>query len=157
MDNKIKILKSVDGKSFEIEEKYLYISSFLKDLINDFPEQDEIPINQIKSKCLEKIVEYLEHYPKEAPKPIPHPLPSTDLKSILNEWDYQFINNMSFEDCCELMNGANFLGINELMNLIGAKIASLMMTGTVEEVREKFGIPCDLTEEELKEYEGFPL
>ena len=32
-----------------------------------------------------------------------------------------------------------------------------MMTGTVEEVREKFGIKCDLTEEEIKEFDKYPL
>ena len=130
----------------------------MKDIIDNNRELDqEISINQVDAKNLEKIVEYLKHYETEKPKEIPKPLPSNDLKSILSEWDYNFISPMSIDELVGLINDANFLGIDSLTLLISARLASEMMTGTTEEVREKFGIKEDMTEEELDDYEKYPL
>ena len=146
-------LKSEDGVVFEIEEKCLEMSKFLKDLINDYPDPDqEIFVNQVNSKVLKQIVDFLKHYEDSKPKEIPKPLPSGDLKQILDEWDYNFINPLTIEECIDLLNGANFLDITELVVLCSAKIASEMLVGTVDEVLDKFTWK-DITEEELKDLE----
>ena len=146
-------LKSEDGVVFEIEEKCLEMSKFLKDLINDYPDPDqEIFVNQVNSKVLKQIVDFLKHYEDSRPKEIPKPLPSGDLKQILDEWDYNFINPLTIEECIDLLNGANFLDITELVVLCSAKIASEMLVGTVDEVLDKFTWK-DITEEELKDLE----
>ena len=154
----VRKLKSSDGKTFEVNEKILSTSKFFKDLINDYPQPDqEITINQVDGKNIEKIIEYLKHYESEKPKEIPKPLPNNDLKSILNEWDYNFINPLSIADLIDLINAANFLDIGDLVALTAAKLAAEMLTGTIEEVREKFGIKCDMTEEEIAEVDKYPL
>ena len=146
-------LKSEDGVVFEIEEKCLEMSKFLKDLIIDYPDPDqEIIINQVNSKALKQIIDFLKHYEDSKPKEIPKPLPSGDLKEILDEWDYNFINPLSLEECIDLLNGANFLDITELVVLCSAKIASEMLVGTVDEVLDKFTWK-NITEEELKDLE----
>ena len=122
----------------------------MNDIIDNNRELDqEIIINNVDAKNLEKIVEYLKHYETEKPKEIPKPIPSNDLKSFLSEWDYNFINPISIEELIDLINASNFLGIDSLIKLISAKLASEMMTGTIEEVREKFGIK--VPEEEIDE------
>ena len=151
---KIRKLKSDDGELFEIEESALKMSKFFQDLINDFPDEEEneaIIVNKINGKNLKKIVDYLKHYQNEKPKEIPKPLPSGDLKEVLDEWDYNFINPLSIEESIDLLNGANSLDINELVNLCSAKIASEMLVGTVEEVREKFEWK-NITDAEKEEY-----
>ena len=154
----VRKLKSSDGKTFEVNEKILSTSKFFKDLINDYPQPDqEITINQVDGKNIEKIIEYLKHYETEKPKEIPKPLPNNDLKSILSEWDYNFINPLSIADLIDLINAANFLDIGDLVALTAAKLAAEMLTGTIEEVREKFGIKCDMTEEEIAEVDKYPL
>ena len=145
-------LKSQEGELFEVEENTLKMSKFFKDLMNDYPDPDqEIMVNQIKSRHLKKIIDYLKHYENEKPKEIKKPLPSGDLKEVLQDWDYNFINPLSLEECIDILNGAFFLDINELVDLCSAKIASEMLTGTVEEVREKFEWK-NMTDEEKKEY-----
>ena len=145
-------LKSEDGDVFEVEESCLQMSNFFKDLINDFPDpEQEIMVNQVKTKELKKIIDYLKHYENEKPKEIKKPLPSGNLKEVLEEWDYNYINPLSLEECIDLLNAAFFLDINELVNLSSAKIASEMLIGTVEEVREKFEWK-NMTEEEKIEY-----
>ena len=158
MDSGLRKLKSQDGKIFEVDEKCLSNSKFFKDLMNDFPDpSQEIEINQVDGKTLEKIIEYLKHYETEKPKDIPKPLPNSDLKPLLNDWDYKFISPLSLDECIDLVNGANFLDIGDLVTLAAAKLASEMLVGTVEEARAKFGIVPDMTEEEMKEYDKYPL
>ena len=158
MDSGLRKLKSQDGKIFEVEEKYLSMSKFFKDLLNDFPDPNqEIEINQVDGKTLEKIIEYLKHYETEKPKEIPKPLPNNDLKPVLNDWDYNFITPLSIEECIDLVNGANYLDIADLFNLASARLAVDIMTGTIEEVRKKFGIVSDMTEEEMKEFDKYPI
>jgi hypothetical protein len=154
----VRKLKSSDGKIFEVNEKILSTANFFKDLIKDYPQPDqEITTNQVDGKNLEKIIEFLKHYENEKPKEIPKPLPNNDLKSVLSEWDYNFINPLSISDAIDLINAANYLGIEELVALTAAKLAAEMLTGTIEEVREKFGIKCDMTEEEIAEVDKYPL
>ncbi len=158
MNSGLRKLKSEDGQLFEVEENILFVSKYLKDLINLYPDPDnEVNINQVDGKNLSKVIEYLKHYEHSKPKEIPKPLPSSDLKSILPRWDYNFVNSLSLEECIDLANAAAYLHINGLINLSTAKLASEMLNGTVEQVREKFGIKSDMTEEEMKHFEKYKL
>ena len=158
MNSGLRKLKSEDGQLFEVEESILCFSRYLKDLIDLYPDQDsEININQVDGKNLSKIIEYLKHYENRKPKEIPKPLTNSDLKPILPTWDYNFINSLSLEECIDLANAAAYLHINGLINLSTAKLASEMMNGTVEQVRDKFGIKSDMTEDEMKHFEKYKL
>ena len=161
MDSEVLIpikLKSSDGKVFEVNDKILSLSKFLKDMIdNNKGIEQEITINKVDAKNLEKIIEYLKHHETEKPKVIPKPLPSNDLKSILSEWDYNFINPLTLEEVIDLINAANFLDIGDLIALGSAKLAAEMMTGPIDKVREKLGINPGMTDEEMEEYNKYPI
>ena len=158
MDSVVRKLKSSDGETFKVDKAVLEKSKILKELANDFPDEEaDLPINEVDSKNLKKIIEFMEHYKNSNPKEIPKPLPTHDLKTILDDWDYNYINGLNLEELVDLVNGANYLDVTDLVKLVSAKIASEMLYGTVEEVRERFGIKSDMTEEELKEYNQFPL
>ena len=151
-------LKSEDGQLFEVEESILFVSKYIKDLVDLYPDPDsEININQVDGKNLSKIIEYLRHYENSKPKEIPKPLTNSDLKQILPSWDFNFINSLSLEECIDLANAATYLHINGLIELSTVKLASEMLNGTVEQVREKFGIKSDMTEEEMKHFEKYKL
>ena len=141
MDSNIRKLKSDDNQIFEIETESLKLSALLSNLILDFPdEEDEIPINGVNGKYLKLIVDFLNHYKTEEIKEIPKPLPTGDLSLYIPQWDYNYINNLSLEETIELLNAAQILDINDLINLASAKIGSEMLNGTVEEVLDKFTI-----------------
>ena len=145
-------LRSQNGGVFEVEESVLKTSKFLKDLICDYPDPDqEIIINQVNSENLQKIIDYLKHYENLKPKEIPKPLPNDNLKEYLDEWDYNYINPLSLEECIDLLNAAVFLDIQDLVILCSAKIASHMLRNTVEEVLDEFTWK-NITEEEKKQY-----
>ncbi len=153
-------LISSDGKTLEVEDSCFRLSKVLSELVNDFPEPEkELPINEVTEDTLKKIIEYLEHYkdPKVNPKDIPKPLPGPDLKLILDDWDYKYIIDLTLPKCVDLINGANFLNIPELVALVSARLASEMINCEVEEARAKFGIESDMTQEEMDEYDKYPL
>ena len=146
-ENEANIIKRTEPQFvFSIITRYI-------NLIND----SEININQVDGKNLSKIIEYLRHYENSKPKEIPKPLTNSDLKQILPSWDFNFINSLSLEECIDLANAATYLHINGLIELSTVKLASEMMNGTVEQVREKFGIKSDMTEEEMKHFEKYKL
>ena len=163
MEAKTKKLKSSDNVVKEVEIDLLMKSKLLKGLIEDYQGDDEeIPLNEVDAKNLDLIIEYLTHYkdmePKEIQKPFPERTDEEFLKGILNdEWTYKYLTNQSLEGLINLVNAANYLQIDGLINIIAAKLAHEMCNCEVEEARKKFGIECDMTEEEIAEIDKYPL
>ena len=150
-------LKSSDGEIFEVEENYLNKSKVLCELKEFLKPDEDLLVKEVEGKTLSEVIEYLKHYVNEEPKEIPKPLPSPDLKQVLSEWDYNYISYFSLEEIVDLVNAASYLDINGLVNLASAKLASEMINCPVEEAREKFGIKVDMTEEDIKEMDYYPL
>ena len=124
MDTKTKKLKSSDNIIKEVDIKLLDKSKLLKGLIEDYQgDEEEIPLNEVDSKNLDLIIQYLEHYkdiePKEIPKPFPERTDDEFLKGILNdEWTFNYLQSLSIEDLINLVNAANYLQIDGLINII---------------------------------------
>ena len=163
---KTKKIKTSDFKVYEIPCDYFMKSKLLSGLIDDYDgDDDEIPLNEVDSKNFELIIDYLVHYkdkePKEIPKPFPERTDEEFLKGILdnndNNWTYYFISKLSIEEAINLANCSFYLQIEGLVNLLAAKLAHEMCNCEVEEARRKFGSECDMSEEEIAEYEKYPL
>ena len=152
------VLISSDNQKIEIDSESAQKSHLLKGLITDFSNQQEpIQIPDIKYDILKKVVEYLTYYKDKVPKDIPKPMPSANLSEVIDEWDVNFINSIELDNVFDLINAANYMDISSLLDLSCAKIASLMKGKTAQEIRTMFNIECDLTDEELKEYEEYQI
>ena len=156
-------LKSSDGKIFEVPIDILQKSILFTDINqNDEDEENEIELKEVDGKNLERIIEYLKHYkdiePKEIPKPFPERTDDAFLRSILNDdWTFDYIQSMTLDEAINLVNAANYLQIDGLINILTAKLSHEMCNCDVEEQRRKFGIECDMTEEEIAENDKYPL
>ena len=156
-------LKSSDGKIFEVPIDILQKSKLFADINqSDEDEENEIELKEVDGKNLERIIEYLKHYkdiePKEIPKPFPERTDDAFLRSILNDdWTFDYIQSMTLDEAINLINAANYLQIDGLQNILAAKLAHEMCNCDGEEARRKFGIEGDLTEEEIAEYDNYPL
>ena len=150
------ILISSDEQKFEIDIESAKLSGFLIGAIDNSKPDQTIPTD-VKSDMLKKIVEYLTHYKGVKPKDIPKPLPSSNLSDSIDEWEINFINGIELDNLYDLINGANYMTINSLLDLASAKIASLMKDKTLEEMRIMLNTECDLSEEELKKLEELKL
>ena len=141
-------LKSNDGKIFEASEEGCKKSNFLKKSIEDG--KTEIKLNEIKGEVLEKVVEYLNYYADKEFPSLPELLKTNDLKSQIDEWDFNFIDKISYENTFHLINAGAFLNLDHLYNLACEKIAAFMKGKSPEEVNEEFTIECQLTPEQAK-------
>ena len=108
------------------------------------------------------IIDYLQHYKDTEPKEIPKPFPETTdeefFRSILNDdWTYNFLTKLNISEAIKLINAANYLQMDGLINLLSAKLAHEMCNCSIEEARQKFGIESDMTEEEIAEVDQFQL
>ena len=131
-------------------------------LLEDFDEGEVIRLKEVDNKNLELIIKYLEHYknmePKEIPKPFPDRTDDEFFRGILNDdWTFDFLQSISLEDTVNLADAANFMQIDGLINILVAKQAHEMCNCEIEEARKKFGIECDMTEEEIAEIDKYPL
>ena len=151
------VLTSADNQKIQLDFKSAERSHLLKGLLADYEESKEIPLPDIKYNILKKVVEYLTYYKDKEPSQIPKPLPSANLNEFINEWDVNFINSMELDDLFDLINAANDMKINSLLELACAKMSSLMKGKSAQEIRAMFNIECDLTEDELKEYEEYQI
>jgi len=158
-------LKTSDNIIKEVDSDILMKSKLLRGLFEDLePEELEeiIALNGVDSKNLDLVIKYLEHYkdmePKEIPKPFPERTDEEFMKGILNDqWTYDYLTNQTLEELINLVNAADYLQIDGLINIIAAKLAHEKSNCTVEEARKKFGIECDMTEEEIAEIDKYPL
>ena len=158
MENPNLILISSDNQKIEIDRESAKKSGLLNGLISSpNQQQDPIQLPDIKMNILNKIIEYLTHYKDKVPKDIPKPMPSANLNEVVDEWDANFINSIEIDSVFDLINASNYLDITSLFDLSCAKIASLMKGKTSQEIRTMFNVECDLTEEELKEYEEYQI
>ena len=163
MESKIVKLKSKDNQIYEVSIDFLEKAKLISGIVEDASDEDDtIFLREIDEINLIRIIDYLVHYQKEEPKEIPKPFPErTDdafLRSILNDdWTFDFLQNMTLEEAINLVNAADYLQIDGLINILAAKLAHEMCNCEVEKARRKFGIECDMTEEEIAEYDKYPL
>ena len=139
-----------EGKEIEISKEAAKLSEVLKGAMAEYPNEHIIPLNEIDEKSAEKIKEYLTHLNGVAPPEIAKPITSNDMKSITDEWSFEFIDKMSLEEIVNLTVAANYLGINCLLDLCCAKVATLCKDKPENEIFENFGIKEVFTEEERK-------
>ena len=163
MESKIVKLKSKDNQIYEVSIDFLEKAKLISGIVEDASDEDDtIFLREIDEINLIRIIDYLVHYQKEEPKEIPKPYPErTDdafLRSILNDdWTFDYIQSMTLDEAINLINAANYLQIDGLINILAAKLAHEMCNCDVEEQRRKFGIEGDMTEEEIVEYDNYPL
>ena len=163
-------IKTYDNKIYEVPGDIIIKSKLLDGLIEDYDyfndkDAEIIALSEVDSKNLELVIDYLQHYkdkePKEIPKPFPERTDEEFLRGIMdnddNDWTYNFISKLSIEEAINLVNAAYYLQIEGLINILAAKLAHEMCNCDVEEARQKFGIECDMTEEEIAEYDKYPL
>ena len=156
-------LKTKDNKIFEVPVDILKKAKLISESLDEAYEKKEVIfLREVDSFCLEKIIEYLKHYkyfdPKEIPKPFPERTDDAFLRGILNDdWTFDFIKQFTLEELVNLVNSANYLQIGGLVDIISARMGHEMCNCEIEEAEKKFGIECDLTEEEIAEIDKYPL
>ncbi len=147
MDGKIITLVSSDGDKYQLSEKAARRSQLIKGIIDDYPDDPEVPLHNVKSHILQKIIAYLEYFKDNEPREIERPLPSNNFNECVDSWDFQFID-LELDLIFEIILAANYMDIKPLMELASSKVASIIKGKSPEEIRKVFNIQNDFTPEE---------
>ena len=151
-------LVSSEGDKFEVETRTAAMSELVKTMLIDNDDDDEeeddddneqeIPLPNVKSAVLAKVVEFCNYHVTNGPmKEIEKPLKSANMAEVVGEWDANFVA-IEQEMLFELILAANYMDIKSLLDLTCAKVASMIKGKTPEEIRKTFNIVNDFTPEE---------
>ncbi|VFQ92207.1 unnamed protein product [Cuscuta campestris] len=137
-------LKSSDGEAFEVDELVALESQTIKHMIEDDCADSVIPLPNVNSKILAKVIEYCKRH-VEAGKS-EDKLTDEDLKT----WDADFVK-VDQGTLFDLILAANYLNIKSLLDLTCQTVADMIKGKTPEEIRKTFNIKNDFTPEEEEE------
>eukprot|EP00450_Noctiluca_scintillans_P005353 CAMPEP_0194490252 /NCGR_PEP_ID=MMETSP0253-20130528/9534_1 /TAXON_ID=2966 /ORGANISM="Noctiluca scintillans" /LENGTH=214 /DNA_ID=CAMNT_0039330861 /DNA_START=33 /DNA_END=674 /DNA_ORIENTATION=+ len=147
-DGEMLKLKSSQGEVFEVEPEVACMSTLIKNMVDDSGTDEEIPLPNVKTAILSKVIDYCKYHKDNQPEEIQKPLRSTNLCDCgVSEWDSEYVN-IEQEVLFELILAANYLDIKSLLDLSCAKVASMIKGKTTEEIRKQFNIVNDFTPEE---------
>ncbi len=138
-------LKSSDGESFEVEEVVAVQSQTIKHMIEDDCASSVIPLPNVNSKILAKVIEFCKKH-VDATKPEDDRAAADELKS----WDADFVK-VDQPTLFDLILAANYLDIKSLLDLTCQTVADMIKGKTPEEIRKTFNIKNDFTPEEEEE------
>eukprot|EP01040_Poterioochromonas_malhamensis_P005250 gene5250-5630_t len=141
------ILLSQEEESFNVPEEVAKMSELVKSMIDEGAGEDEIPISQVKSSILVKVIEFCQHYIAHPMEEIEKPLKSLNMHELVDEWYANFIS-VEQQVLFDLILAANYMDIEPLSDLGCAAMASMIKGRTPEELRRQFNIVNDFTPEE---------
>ncbi|KQJ88553.1 SKP1-like protein 1 [Brachypodium distachyon] len=163
-EKKMITLKSSDGEEFEVEETVAMESQTIRHMIEDDCADNGIPLPNVNSKILSKVIEYCNKHvhataaakaanpsdgdanPAAANNSSTTAAPGEDLKN----WDADFVK-VDQATLFDLILAANYLNIKGLLDLTCQTVADMIKGKTPEEIRKTFNIKNDFTPEEEEE------
>ncbi|GLT34414.1 hypothetical protein SLA2020_089310 [Shorea laevis] len=138
-------LKSSDGETFEVDEAVALESQTIKHMIEDDCADNGIPLPNVTSKILSKVIEYCKKH-VETPKSDDRDR-ATPVDDELKAWDADFVK-VDQATLFDLILAANYLNIKGLLDLTCQTVADMIKSKTPEEIRKTFNIKNDFTPDE---------
>ncbi|KAL1810983.1 hypothetical protein DCAR_0623082 [Daucus carota subsp. sativus] len=139
-ETKMIVLKSSDNETFEVDEAVALESQTMKHMIEDDCANTTIPLPNVSSKILAKVIEYCKKHVES------RSAADDELKSF----DAEFIK-VDQGTLFDLILAANYLNIKSLLDLTCQAVADMIKGKTPEEIRKTFNIKNDFTQEEEEE------
>ena len=132
---------TTDNKNIKINKKTKIMSSYMN-AINECKENELILIN-LNSTDLTFIQTYLEHYINDADiKYREKAISNIFSENVSNQWDIDFIENeimkdplMAKKQLYAVLNAADYLHIEKLIQLICLKIATMIKCISLEKIK----------------------
>mmetsp|Transcript_53844 Transcript_53844/g.155464 ORF Transcript_53844/g.155464 Transcript_53844/m.155464 type:complete len:167 (-) Transcript_53844:8-508(-) len=151
-NNKVNLV-SKEGDSFPVQPDVARMSELVKTMMDEEEDDDddasskEIPLPNVKSQVLKKVIEFCEHYLQDPMTEIEKPLKSQNMADVVQKWYADFVD-LEQVLLFELILAANYMDIKPLLDLTCATVASMIKGKTPEEIRSTFNITNDFSPEE---------
>ena len=149
-------LRSSDNQLFVVGGEEADMSDTLKAMREDMGDDGDIPLPNVDSKALTKVIEYWKH--KQAAKKPAAAAPSAeatpDAAIATSDADKAWVESYLDVDQATLFDlilAANYLNCKELLDMTCKAVANMIKGKTPEEIRKLFNIKNDFTPEEEEE------
>ncbi|CAL9245702.1 unnamed protein product [Arabidopsis halleri] len=144
MSKKMIVLKSSDGKSFEVDEAVALLSKTITQMSEVECAANEIKLLNVTSKILKIVIAYCKKHVE------------SNEEEDLMEWDADFMKKIEPSILFDVMMAANYLCTQTLLDLTCQTVAALLQADllsgkTPAEIRARFNIENDLTPAEVDE------
>jgi len=143
------VLQSADQELFEVSTAVASQSVLVRELADEMVvgEQEEIPLPNVSSEMLAKVIEFCEHNLEEPLEDFEKPLVSSNLEDFISTWYVSFVD-MDQKKVFELIAAANYMDVPQLLDLACAKVAADLKAMPEADRIAKFGPPVQLTPEQ---------
>ena len=124
-------LRSSDSEEFEVEEAVAMESQTIRHMIEDDCADNGIPLPNVNSKILSKVIEYCNKHVHAAAKPADAADANTAAAGggeDLKNWDAEFVK-VDQATLFDLILAANHLNIKGLLDLTCKTVADMMNEG----------------------------
>jgi S-phase kinase-associated protein 1 len=137
------IILSADLKKIPFGDSFKKHSKLIKEILED-EDEDEDDLEQIipldyNSNQIKKCIEFCKIYDLEPFIIDEEPMKINDISNYVPKWAVEFID-IEVKEIFKLMCIANFLDINQLINLTCIKISSMIKGKNPEEIKKYFEI-----------------
>lgn len=142
-------IKSNDDVNFSVLKSVAFQSKLVEAALSnkDDGEDNEITVD-VNGTILEKIINYLKFSKNNPLKEVEKPIKTNDLKELIGEEHAKFIDDLPTEEIFDIITKANYMDIQQLVDISCAKIATLIKDKSTEEIRTVLNIENDFTPEE---------
>ncbi|XP_059065089.1 SKP1-like protein 1A isoform X2 [Cryptomeria japonica] len=147
MTQKPSVLLSSDDEMFEVDQAVAFASETIKNMIEDTSVESVVPLPNVNSKILAKVIEYCKYHVDAAK--------TTEETTAISEggvkkWDQEYVK-VDQATLFDLILAANYLNINNLLHFTCQTVADMIEGKSPEDIRKTFNIENDFTPEEEAE------
>ncbi|KAJ6830284.1 SKP1-like protein 1A [Iris pallida] len=143
-------LKSSDGEEFEVDQVVAEESQTIRHMIEDGCAENGIPLPNVNSRILSKVIEYCKRHVEHAAASSSSKGDDKSTDDEIKTWDADFVK-VDQATLFDLILAANYLNIKGLLDLTCQTVADMIKGKTPEEIRKTFNIKNDFTPEEEEE------
>nr|CAD7430993.1 unnamed protein product [Timema monikensis] len=140
-------LQSSDGEVFDIDVEVakcsVTIKTMLEDLGMDDDEEEIVPLPNVNSAILKKVIQWATFH-KDDPPPPEDDENKEKRTDDISSWDADFLK-VDQGTLFELILAANYLDIKGLLDVTCKTVANMIKGKTPEEIRKTFNIKNDFT------------
>ena len=135
-------LTSTDGDAYRVARVPLMQASLtICNLLEDTDNSESIPLPNVNSSTLAKVIEFCVQYHAASTKSV------DDREQYVKRWSTELMH-MDQTLLFDIILASNYLNIKVLLDLSCKTVANMIKGRTPEEIRQIFGICNDFTPEE---------
>ncbi|KAK9888079.1 hypothetical protein WA026_000354 [Henosepilachna vigintioctopunctata] len=144
-------LQSSDGVTFEVDVEIAQCSVIIKSMLEDLGMEEVIPLPNVNSAILEKVIEWATYH-KDDPPPTEDDEYKERRSDDICEWDVDFLK-VDQGTLFEIMLAANYLDVKGLLDTTCKTVANMIKGKSADEIRKTFNIKHNFT---VSEEENVP-